>query len=145
MVNQYSMLPSLSKLHPISFKKFTNCFPQSVTFQDRSKGRYAIDVAVKEGMKWDDGLNLVVEQFATQQGQTIMNVASYYRVEWNNGMEEVVEANQEQVGILDDETNMYPFVLVAVGDTPMNCDLNTEYNLIKRKPHLIKLYNCIDT
>ena len=67
-----------------------------MTFQD-SKGRHGIDVAVEEGLKWDDGLNLVVEQFANQQGQTIMNVASHYGVKWNEGMEEVAEANEEQI------------------------------------------------
>ena len=99
-------------------------FPQSVTFQD-SKGRHAIDVAVEEGLKWEDGLEVIVGQIANAQGQTVMNVASYYGVEWNGGMEEVVEANEEQIGMVDDVTNLYPFMLAAVGDTPRNYDLNT--------------------
>ena len=115
-------------------------FPQSVTFQD-SKGRYGIDVAVKEGLKWDDGLKLIVEQLANQQGQTVMNVASYYGVEWDDGMEQVVEENQEQIGVMDDVTNLYPLMLAAVGHTTRNCDLSTVYNLIKRSSHLVTLHS----
>ena len=72
-----------------------------------------------------------------------MNVASYYRVEWNGGgMEDVVEGNEEQIEIVDHNvTNLYPFILAAVGDTATNYDLNTEYNLIKRRPDVVKLYN----
>jgi len=81
------------------------------------------------------------EQIANAQGQTVMNVASYYGVEWNGGMEEVVEANEEQIGMVDDVTNLYPFMLAAVGDRPGNCDLSTVFNLMKRRPDLAKLYS----
>ena len=36
-------------------------FPQSVTFQD-SKGRHTIGVAIREGLKWDEGLSCIANE-----------------------------------------------------------------------------------
>ena len=111
-------------------------FPQSLSFQD-SCGRYAIDVAFGEGLKWGDGLKKIVADFASQQRRTILSVGSHYGLKWGDGMEELVEANHEQIGIMDEKTNLYPFMLAAVGDTSTSFDLTVVFNLLKKRPDVI--------
>jgi len=55
-------------------------------------------------------------------------------------MEEVVEANEEKIGVVNYATNLYPFILVAVDETTISDDLSTVYHLIKRRSHLVTLY-----
>ena len=98
--------------------------------------RYPLDVAVQEGLAWDDGLKIVVEAFAAHISCSVIHVAAYHGVEWENGMREVVEENEKEIGIVDVVTGLYPFMLTAVGGT-RSSDLNSIFNIMKKEPGLV--------
>jgi hypothetical protein len=112
-----------------------------------SMGRYPIDVAVKEGLKWDDGMKDIVHAFTDStvvQGQTrlMINVAALHGLKWENGMKEVTLENINQIASsnVDTLTGLFPFMLAATGD---NSDLDAIYELLRANPKSVQMPNFV--
>ena len=120
-------------------------FPNCVSFQD-SSDRYPIDVAIEEGLEWEEGLRMITETLATQQGRAIIFVAAYHGLEWDNGMKNIAEENTTDIGKVDELTGFYPFALAAnrelrgsSSSSRRTCSsLKSIFHLMKKNPSLLR-------
>lgn len=106
-----------------------------------SIGNYPIDVAIEKGIKWDDGLGLIVEALAVQEQQPILHIAAIHGVQWRNGMEELVEDDENDIDTIDESTGFFPCMLAAIGKSN---DLDSIYELTRRSPDVVKKYSRVD-
>jgi ankyrin repeat protein len=98
------------------------------------RGRYPIDVAIAEGLRWGDGMEDIVRahteaSIVDWQGQArlMINVAALHGLKWENGMEAVSVESREEVGNADALTGLFPFMLAAAGQSS---DLSSIYELM---------------
>ena len=94
------------------------------------KGRLPIQAAVEDGLRWDDGMNVIVEATATDENCLPIHVAAKYGLKWEDGMKCIIEANQAAMIEKDPMTGLYPFALAAVGE---DSDLSSIYELLMRR------------
>ncbi|KAG7353655.1 ankyrin repeat domain protein [Nitzschia inconspicua] len=65
-----------------------------------------------------------------------IQIAIRERMVWEEGLGEIANTNTEILGILDNHTKLYPFLLAA--SLGGRVAVNTTYQLLLAKPHLIK-------
>jgi hypothetical protein len=70
------------------------------------------------------------------EGQAPIFIALRDRMGWEEGLEVIVKADTEILASTDTETRLYPFLLAACADGRVA--VNSTYNLLCAKPHLIK-------
>jgi hypothetical protein len=116
-------------------------FPNSVGFQDCYK-RSPLMLAMEEGLQWMNGLNLIVEMTAIQQRCTMLDVATKNGLPWDYGIQYTVrDENVDDVGCMDNKTGFYPFMAAAIMDIEnemKECDLESIFNLMKMRPDLVR-------
>lgn len=71
-----------------------------------------------------------------REGQAPIFIALRDRMGWEEGLEVIVKADTEILASTDSETRLYPFLLAASVDGRVA--VNSTYNLLCAKPHLIK-------
>jgi len=101
-----------------------------------SMGRYPIDLAIKMGLPWNDGMKEIVEAFASAQGTSVFNVSAKHRLPWENGMENALK--DSGIGVIrswDELLEYYPYILAGEGPA---YDLEAIFNLMKRSPGLFQ-------
>jgi|EP01083_Nonionella_stella_P029909 ankyrin repeat protein len=70
-----------------------------------------------------------------RNGRLPIHVAAETNLTWQNGMKDLVQANEGSIEAADSKvTGLYPFALAAAGKSS---DLNTVYNLIHRRVNLL--------
>ncbi len=122
-------------------KSAVRTFVDSINTRD-SFDKYPIHVAVEYGLSWDDGLEQIVEAFASAQQTAQFSVCIKYGVQWENGMRNILE--NSDVGILenaDTVTGLYPFMTAAVGGENYGYDFDSVFHLIKSSPLLVKQFS----
>lgn len=97
-----------------------------------SMGRYPIDVAISDALKWNGGMKEIVEGMAVKENRSIINVALHYGLKWSNHMKEILESSLKGNEMERDQmTGLELFMLAAVGD---GCDLNVVYCTLTHNP-----------
>jgi hypothetical protein len=69
-------------------------------------------------------------------GDLPVHIAIRDRMVWEEGLGDIVEANAEALGVPDASTNLYPFLFAA--SLGGRVAVNTTYQLLLVKPHLVK-------
>ncbi len=106
-----------------------------------SMDRYPIDVAIKLGLGWDEGMKEIVQKFASVKRSNPVNICAKHGLAWKNGMKNVVEESKiEAIQEQDRVSRLYPFMLAAAADSRMKCDLGSIFHLIKRSPGTVRSY-----
>ena len=120
-----------------------NHFDYSILKKD-SFNRYPLQVAMEEGLGWNEGLQDIVEATAVAQHQqypsikaSIIYTAAKYGLEWKNHMKELAKANKN-VDILmnghDSLTGLRLFMVAAMGE---KYDLSAIYGMMRMGPEMI--------
>lgn len=116
------------------------------------KGRTALHVVAKQQAYnrgiWSDIIEYLVDVERNGRkcafmkdfdGRLPIHTASYYKMNWNDGLKHIVEANIAALDITDSKTGLYPFMLAASNQsrfvTPSN--LETIYELLRLNPAMI--------
>ncbi len=86
----------INRVPPIVIKVAVISFPDSIQTRD-SFGKLPIDVAVENGLSWDDGMERIVERFANAKQTSPLNICVKYGVQWENGTKIVVENSNSNV------------------------------------------------
>eukprot|EP00551_Chaetoceros_affinis_P008242 CAMPEP_0203667884 /NCGR_PEP_ID=MMETSP0090-20130426/4622_1 /ASSEMBLY_ACC=CAM_ASM_001088 /TAXON_ID=426623 /ORGANISM="Chaetoceros affinis, Strain CCMP159" /LENGTH=354 /DNA_ID=CAMNT_0050532163 /DNA_START=45 /DNA_END=1109 /DNA_ORIENTATION=- len=121
----------MDNAYPCNIKECVNSFTGSVNTID-SLGRYPIDIAVRHGLAWDDGMQTIVGLFASTNRISALHVCAKHGVQWENGMKNVLgRSGRKIVKRVDASTGLYPFMLAAVGGK-YSYDLGSVYHLIKK-------------
>ncbi len=131
-----------------TIKNAVNAFTDSINVAD-SCNQYPIDIAVSCGLSWDDGLEAIVEAFASAQQTTPFNVCTKHGVQWENGTRIMLEnSNVDVLETVDTSTGLYPFMTAAVarrrnGGEQENCcyDLDSIFHLIWSRPMVVKPFS----
>ena len=136
----HTAILSKAPLHVIT--DITNQFEYSVLKND-SLNRYPIEIALKEGLGWNDGLQQVVESTAVVQEQhTPIYTAAKYGLKWAHHMKELTEANiDEMMNGRDSVTGLCLFMVAAMGDYH---DLSGIYGMMRMSPETSKQAMCLD-
>jgi hypothetical protein len=71
-----------------------------------------------------------------ENGDLPIHIAIRERMVWEEGLGEIVKANTDVLGIPDNQTNLYPFLLA--GTLGGRVAVSTTYQLLLAKPHLVK-------
>jgi hypothetical protein len=71
-----------------------------------------------------------------QNGDLPIHIAIRDRMVWEEGLSEIVTANSDALGVPDIQSNLYPFLLA--GTLGGRVAVNTTYQLLLAKPHLLK-------
>lgn len=69
-------------------------------------------------------------------GDLPLHIAIRDRMVWEEGLGDIVKANPDALGIADSHTNLYPFLFAA--SLGGRVAVNTTYQLLLVKPHLVK-------
>ena len=56
-----------------------------------SRSRRPLNVAIEEGVHWDEGLGDIIQKFAHVQTKGVLYVAAEHGLQWTNHMEQVVQ------------------------------------------------------
>ena len=103
-----------------------------------SFGFIPIELAIKEGIKWDQGLKDIVQTLVEQRQKrrrrgSKLCTAAQYGLQWTNGMKEVAQEDMNRISNVDEITGLNVFMLAAAGD---DSDLTSVYELLLLQPHL---------
>jgi hypothetical protein len=71
-----------------------------------------------------------------RNGDLPVHIAIRGRMVFEEGLGDIVEANTDVLGVLDKQTTLYPFLLA--GTLGGRAAVNTTYQLLVAKPHLVK-------
>ena len=85
---------------------------------------------------------LIITAFTKGKRRLPINLAALYGVKWSWGVKGLMEeslVNDENWQ--DGETGLYPFMLAAMGGESVESDLDTIYELARRMPELVKMFN----
>ena len=100
-----------------------------------SLNRNAIDVAVEEGLGWDDEIKNMIETAAAARPCSFIYEASRHGLKWRSHMQEVVNSNLiEAVSGHDALTGLRMFMLAATGDG--SSDLSSIYGMMRMSPEI---------
>ncbi len=93
----------------------------------------------------DDGLEQIVEAFASVQQIAPLNVCTAHGVQWENGTRITLEsmADIDILETADTSTGLYPFMIAAVGDGNNRCkyDFDSVFELIKARPLVVQQFS----
>ena len=127
---------------PRIIKDLVNHFPDSINTLD-SLNTYPIDTAVQHRLSWDDGMEQIVEAFATVQQTTPLNICARHGVQWENGTRNIFESSDmDTIESVDVSTSLYLFMVAAVDDKKYSYDLDSVFHLIKSTPKLVCVQQC---
>ena len=79
-----------------------------------------------------------LEETACEENRHVMFVAAQLGLVWSFGMRDLVEENPDIIRNTDENTRLYPFMLMA---SSHHSDLNTIYNMIKTAPDVVQSYH----
>ena len=91
-------------------------------------GYSPLQIAIRESVAWDQGLRSIFEAFTSAIKRPRLNMGCEYGLQWSNGMKEVMETNKESIGVYDEVTGLYPFMLAAAG---VSSDVNVIFETMR--------------
>lgn len=108
----------------------------SITKMD-SLNRYPIQVAIEEGLKWDQGMKHVVEATAiAQQQNSSVYAAAQYGLKWKYHMKELAELYADEVMNGHDSLMGLRLFMVAAMDDRTS-ELSSVYGTMRMSPEIL--------
>jgi len=111
-------------------------YPWSLSIRDKTRNELPIQVAVRLGLKWDEGMKYIVESHRNNYTETtgshrprdLIHIGASFGMQWDCGMSDIVQNDNEQVVKIDPVTGLPPCVLAAAGE---ESHLETIHGLIQ--------------